>query len=200
MVNVFALVLALLQPAAAAEAFGSILERERYAKETVRIDTQPGGTVTITNGNAKRLNPGELAVLLGDTARAERYAHSFKLQRRAGILMWSYGGAALLTGVYAGYGSFLMYAVTGDVRFAAYTLTAIGFMATGAVVLPLGFVWYFGGKKKLNDARTWWDIDALERDIEAHNDAVEARYKTSQGRIEVRPTLSPNALALNVRF
>lgn len=200
MLHVIGLLLAFLTPAQAAESFDSLLERERYYKEIVQVEDLPNGSYRLFDGNHDPITPGDFAQRLGDHDMAERYRNSYRLNRLAGILMWSYGGAAIVGGVYMAYGSFVMWAITGNTLAGFGAIAGVGFLASGAITLPLGFVAFFNGKKRLNDPRSWWRPTDLERLVEEHNDEIDRRYRSEGRRIEVSPVISPNALALNVRF
>ncbi|MCP4806197.1 MAG: hypothetical protein GY913_05365 [Proteobacteria bacterium] len=200
MFHFLALILALVTPVQAAEAFDSVLERELYYGELVQLEGTPGGDHQLVNGNNKRVTPGAFAMRLGDDALAARYQKSYKLNQTAGIMLWSYGGASLVGGFYIAYGGLLGWALTGNAAFGLFGIAGLTFMASGAVALPMGFVMFFNGKKRLNDPRTWWNAVELDHLIEEYNDDLGAQYGQQGRRIEIRPVLAPNALALNVRF
>ena len=200
MPHVFALLLALLAPAQASEAFDSLLEQERYRAEIVQVEHLPNGSYRLFDGNRKPVSPGDFAQRVGDHDLAERYRRSTRLNRTAAILMWSYGGAGIVGGFYMTYVSLVGFAITGETPFAIGGVAGLAFMASGAICVPLGFVAFFNGRKRLNDPRSWWRPTELDRLVDEHNDKVDGWYGAEGRRIEVRGVVSPNALALNVRF
>lgn len=174
-----------LGPARASEAPGAV---------SVSVDYM--GTTQILDADRKVLTPGQFAAMSGDWATHERYKKSYRLHRTASIMMWAYGGVGVVGGFYLTYFSAVGAAATGSAELLAFTATGLLFMGSGVVSLPLGFVWFFNGKKTLNDPLSWWRITELEGAAETYN----AGLRPTGRRIEVRPIVTPQSLALAVRF
>ena len=162
--------------------------------QQVRVETGYDGRTQILDHQLKPLTPQQFAHRIGDFYTADRYRRSYRLHKTASIMMWVYGGVGIVGGFYLTYFTGIVGVTTGDERFLAGAVLGLGFMASGIVSLPLGFVWFFNGKKVLNDPLNWWRIGELHGLADSYNAGQTGR------RIEVRPIVSPEGLALNLRF
>jgi len=150
----------------------------------------------VFDAQMRPMTPDKIARAVGDWHTAERYRRSYRLHKTASICLWVWGGVGVVGGFYLAYFSGVMGLTTGDERMLALTAAGLTFMASGVVSLPMGFVWFFSGKKKLNDPLSWWRITELEQMVDDHN----AGAQPSGRRIEITPVVTPRSLALAVRF
>ncbi len=176
--------------------FGEAHAADALPYRGVVVETDDMGGTQILDSQMRPVTPGEFAHRIGDWHTAERYKKSYRLHKTASIMMWVYGGVGLVGGFYLAYGGGLIGMTTGSAQFLALSAAGLGFMASAVISLPMGFVWFFQGKKRLNDPLAWWRITELHELADSYNAGLEQRGR----RIEIRPILTPGSLALSVRF